>query len=155
MVPHLVKEIINPNDGTTEVTKPKEVRQVISKESAKLVSGYLEQVVADQQIGTGRNAYIEGYRVAGKTGTARKWVNGEYSKTKDVVSFIGFAPVNNPKIAMLVVIDQPSGTNIGGGAAAPVFKNCQSDPAIHGCSERYDKDHGQKAATIVQTKTPT
>lgn len=91
-----MKEIKNPNDGTTEVIKTKVVRQVISKESSKLVSGYLEQVVADQTIGTGRNAYIEGYRVAGKTGTARKVVNGAYSKSKDVVSFIGFAPVNNP-----------------------------------------------------------
>ena len=80
--PHLVKEIINPNDGTTEVIKPKVIRQVISQESSKLVGGYLEQVVADQTIGTGRNAYIEGYRVAGKTGTARKVINGEYSKTR-------------------------------------------------------------------------
>ncbi|GAB1156559.1 stage V sporulation protein D [Paenibacillus illinoisensis] len=157
MVPHLVKEIINPNDGTTEVTKPKEVRQVISKESAKLVSGYLEQVVADQQIGTGRNAYIEGYRVAGKTGTARKWVNGEgYSKTKDVVSFIGFAPVNDPKIAMLVLIDQPSGTNIGGGAAAaPVFKKIVSQTLQYmGVPKDTTKTTDKKAATVVQTKTP-
>ncbi|SEK94914.1 penicillin-binding transpeptidase domain-containing protein [Paenibacillus sp. OK003] len=158
MEPHLVKEIINPNDGTTEVIKPKVVRQVISKESSKLVSGYLEQVVADQTIGTGRNAYIEGYRVAGKTGTARKVVNGTYSKSKDVVSFIGFAPVNNPKIAMLIVIDQPDGSNIGGGtAAAPVFKKIVSQTLQYmGVPKDTVKTTDKKSKTtpIVQAKAP-
>ncbi|MGG4399599.1 penicillin-binding transpeptidase domain-containing protein [Paenibacillus amylolyticus] len=156
--PHLVKEIKNPNDGTTEVIKPKVVRQVISKESSKLVSGYLEQVVADQTIGTGRNAYIEGYRVAGKTGTARKVVNGAYSKSKDVVSFIGFAPVNNPKIAILVVIDQPDGTNIGGGtAAAPVFKKIVSQTLQYmGIPKDTAKtpDKKSKEVSVVQAKAP-
>ncbi|PZT53949.1 penicillin-binding transpeptidase domain-containing protein [Paenibacillus silvae] len=156
--PHLVKEIINPNDGSTEVIKPKVVRQVISKESAKLVSGYLEQVVADQTIGTGRNAYIEGYRVAGKTGTARKVINGQYSKSKDVVSFIGFAPVNNPKIAMLIVIDQPDGTNIGGGtAAAPVFKKVVSQTLQYmGVPKDTAKtnDKKSKETVVLQAKAP-
>lgn len=158
MEPHLVKEIINPNDGTSEVIKPKVVRQVISKESSKLVSGYLEQVVADQTIGTGRNAYIEGYRVAGKTGTARKVVNGTYSKSKDVVSFIGFAPVNNPKIAMLIVIDQPDGANIGGGtAAAPVFKKIVSQTLQYmGVPKDTVKTTDKKSKTtpVVQAKAP-
>jgi penicillin-binding protein 2B len=156
--PHLVKEIINPNDGSTEVIKPKIVRQVISKESAKLVSGYLEQVVADQTMGTGRNAYIEGYRVAGKTGTARKVINGQYSKSKDVVSFIGFAPVNNPKIAMLIVIDQPDGTNIGGGtAAAPVFKKVVSQTLQYmGVPKDTAKtnDKKSKETVVLQAKAP-
>ncbi|QLG39318.1 PASTA domain-containing protein [Paenibacillus sp. E222] len=158
MEPHLVKEIINPNDGSSEVIKPKVVRQVISKESSKLVSGYLEQVVADQTIGTGRNAYIEGYRVAGKTGTARKVVNGDYSKSKDVVSFIGFAPVNNPKIAILVVIDQPDGANIGGGtAAAPVFKKIASQALQYmGVPKDTVKTTDKKSKTtpVVQAKAP-
>ncbi|WP_440111082.1 penicillin-binding transpeptidase domain-containing protein [Paenibacillus sp. QZ-Y1] len=158
MEPHLVKEIKNPNDGTTEVIKPKVVRQVISKESSKLVSGYLEQVVADRAIGTGRNAYIEGYRVAGKTGTARKVVNGAYSKSKDVVSFIGFAPVNNPKIAILIVIDQPDGANIGGGtAAAPVFKKIASQALQYmGVPKDTVKTTDKKSKTtpVVQAKAP-
>lgn len=156
--PHLVKEIINPNDGSTEVIKPKVIRQVISKDSAKLVSGYLEQVVADQTRGTGRNAYIEGYRVAGKTGTARKVINGQYSKSKDVVSFIGFAPVNNPKIAMLIVIDQPDGTNIGGGtAAAPVFKKVVSQTLQYmGIPKDIAKTADKKSneTPVVQAKAP-
>ncbi|MNP13209.1 Stage V sporulation protein D [compost metagenome] len=122
------------------------------------MSGYLEQVVADQTIGTGRNAYIEGYRVAGKTGTARKVVNGAYSKSKDVVSFIGFAPVNNPKIAILVVIDQPDGTNIGGGtAAAPVFKKIVSQTLQYmGIPKDTAKtpDKKSKEVSVVQAKAP-
>ncbi|MBR2563604.1 MAG: PASTA domain-containing protein [Paenibacillus sp.] len=154
--PHLVKEIINPNDGSTEVVKPKVIRQVISQESSKLVSGYLEQVVADRTRGTGRNAYIEGYRVAGKTGTARKVINGEYSKSKDVVSFIGFAPVNNPKIAMLIVIDQPAVANVGGGtAAAPVFKKVVSQTLQYmGVPKDTVKTTDDKTKPVVQAKAP-
>lgn len=125
--PHLVKEITDPNNGEVEKVEPELVRQVISETTAKTVSGYLEQVVADQEIGSGKYAYIDGYRVAGKTGTAIKLVNGVYDHNKAVVSFIGYAPADNPKIAMLVVIDQPNDPNVGGGkAAAPVFKEIMS-----------------------------
>ncbi|WP_138493223.1 penicillin-binding transpeptidase domain-containing protein [Paenibacillus pinistramenti] len=125
--PHLIKSITDPNTGKTSETEPKVVRQVISAESAKEVGSYLEQVVSDQKIGTGRHAYIDGYRVAGKTGTAVKVVNGEYDYSKSVVSFIGYAPVNDPKILVLVVIDQPQNSELGGStAAAPVFKEIVS-----------------------------
>ncbi|BBH21228.1 penicillin-binding protein [Paenibacillus baekrokdamisoli] len=124
LVPHLVKEIEDPVTKKVTVTKPVVVRQVISEKSAKQVDEYLEQVVSDQKIGTGKNAYIEGYRVAGKTGTAQKVVKGKgYSSDKYVVSFIGFAPVGNPKIVVYVVVDEPNDKFAGGGTvAAPVFK---------------------------------
>jgi penicillin-binding protein 2B len=83
----------------------------------------LEQVVSDQEKGTGKNAYIEGYRVAGKTGTAQKVVDGVYSDNKFVVSFIGYAPVANPKIVVYIVVDEPNDPLVGGGTvAAPAFK---------------------------------
>ncbi|WP_044876134.1 penicillin-binding transpeptidase domain-containing protein [Paenibacillus sp. IHBB 10380] len=127
MKPHIVKEINDPNTGESKKVLPEMTRQVISAESAKESSGYLEQVVSDQVMGTGRNAYIEGYRVAGKTGTALKWVNNEYSKTKQIISFSGFAPVNDPKIAVIVIMDEPMDGTVGGGkAAAPVFKKIVS-----------------------------
>ncbi|BFH61479.1 penicillin-binding transpeptidase domain-containing protein [Paenibacillus azoreducens] len=120
--PQIIKETYDPNNGTTEPYKA-EGRQVISPEAAKETSGYLEQVVADQSIGTGRHAYIDGYRVAGKTGTAVKSINGQYDYSKSVVSFIGYAPVNDPKIAVIVIMDQPNDSTVGGGkVAAPVFK---------------------------------
>lgn len=122
MTPYVVKETTNPNTGEKTVTKPVVVRQVISEETAKETGEYLEQVVADQVIGTGKHAYIEGYRVAGKTGTAIKVVGTDYVRDKQLVSFIGYAPVNDPKIAVIVIIDEPN-VELGGGAlAAPVFK---------------------------------
>ncbi|MBW7473655.1 PASTA domain-containing protein [Paenibacillus oenotherae] len=134
LVPHLVKEIEDPVTKKTEVIEPKVVRQVISEKTAKLAGEYLEQVVSDQKIGTGKNAYIEGYRVAGKTGTAQKVEkNGKgYSTDKYVVSFIGYAPVENPKVIVYVVVDEPNDPNAGGGsAAAPVFKDIMLQSLRH------------------------
>lgn len=129
MKPQIIKQIEDPVTGKVEVRKPTVVRQVISEDTSRKVREYLEQVVSDQKIGTGKNAYIEGYRVAGKTGTAQKWDNklnggkGGYSSERYVVSFIGFAPVDDPKILVYVVIDEPNDKYVGGGkAAAPVFK---------------------------------
>ncbi len=121
--PHIVKEIDDPAADKKTETQKEQVRQVITAETSKLTSGFLEQVVSDSKIGTGRNAAIAGYRVAGKTGTAQKIVNGTYSKDKYVVSFIGYAPVSNPRFVVYVIVDSPSVPDPGGGKiAAPVFK---------------------------------
>lgn len=125
--PQIVKSMTDPSTKTTTTFEPKMVRQVISEETSKKVGEYLEQVVSDQDKGSGKNAYIEGYRVAGKTGTAQKvtTVNGKsgYSDSKYVVSFIGYAPVDNPKIVVYVVVDEPNTTFASGGKiAAPAFK---------------------------------
>ncbi|WP_082967480.1 penicillin-binding transpeptidase domain-containing protein [Paenibacillus oryzae] len=124
MEPHVVKSITDPVTQTKTVHEPKLVRQVISEETSRQVSQYLEQVVSDQEKGSGKNAYIEGYRVAGKTGTAQKWINGGYSTTKFLVSFIGYAPVDNPKIVLYVAVDEPNDPVVSGGGAvaAPAFK---------------------------------
>ncbi|OXL84906.1 stage V sporulation protein D [Paenibacillus sp. SSG-1] len=128
--PHIIKEITDPDTGKVVLAPDtsKVVRQVISPEAAKETSSYLEQVVADQVKGTGRNAYIDGYRVAGKTGTAVKYgADGKPDYSKSVVSFIGFAPVNDPKIALIVIVDQPNDPDVGGGTvAAPIFKKIVS-----------------------------
>lgn len=123
MKPYIVKSITDPATKTTTVVEPTVVRRVISEESSRLANEYLEQVVADRERGTGRNAYIEGYRVAGKTGTAQKVVNNEYSTDKYVISFIGYAPVEDPQLIVFVIIDEPNDKNAGGGSvAAPVFR---------------------------------
>jgi len=120
MQPQLVEKIEDPSDGKVQRVEPKAVRRVISEETARKVGEYLEQVVAD---GTGQNAFIEGYRVAGKTGTAQKVVNGQYEEGKYIVSFIGYAPVEDPKIVVYVIVDEPNDPYAGGGSvAAPVFK---------------------------------
>ncbi|MGG6309922.1 penicillin-binding transpeptidase domain-containing protein [Paenibacillus macerans] len=153
MEPHIVKSITDPQTGETVKTEPKVVRQVIAPEKAKEVGSYLEQVVSDQEIGTGRHAYIDGYRIAGKTGTAVKVVNGEYDYTKQVVSFIGYAPVDDPKIAIIVLIDEPKDSELGGGtAAAPVFKKIISQTLQYmGVSKKIEGDAAKSATKTAST----
>lgn len=125
--PHIVKSVTDPQTGETVKTSVKEIRQVLTPDKAEEVGSYLEQVVSDQKIGTGRHAYIDGYRVAGKTGTAVKVINGKYDYTKQVASFIGYAPVNDPKVAIIVLIDEAKNSELGGGAAAaPIFQKIAS-----------------------------
>ncbi|GAB6929614.1 penicillin-binding protein 2B [Paenibacillus sp. JCM 10914] len=127
MKAHMVKEIEDPNTGTVQTIEPEMIRQVISPEAARETGMYLEQVVSDQVNGTGRHAYIDGYRVAGKTGTAIKSSTGGYAdRSKQLVSFIGYAPVDDPKIAVLVIVDEPNTDKGGGAVAAPIFKNVVS-----------------------------
>ncbi|MDO3409207.1 penicillin-binding transpeptidase domain-containing protein [Saccharibacillus sp. CPCC 101409] len=127
--PHIVKSVSNPQTGEVDIKNDvKKIRDVITPETAKAVSGYLEQVVSDQKIGTGRHAYIPGYRVAGKTGTAEKTGDKDasgnaYSKSRSVVSFVAYAPADDPKIAVFFMIDEPNDPKAGGGsAAAPYVK---------------------------------
>ena len=85
----------------------------------------LETVVA---YGTGRNAYIEGYRVGGKTGTAQKVKNGLYMRGNYILSFIGFLPADNPQAVIYVAVDNPKGiTQYGGTVSAPIAKNIMID----------------------------
>jgi len=126
MKPHLVKEMRNSKGQVVKRVKPQLLRQVISPETAREVCGYLEKVVSN---GTGRNAYIAGYSVGGKTGTAQKPdPRGGYSTTNHVASFLGFAPVDSPRLAVLVVVDSPQGyPYYGGTVAAPVFREVVRD----------------------------
>ena len=127
MKPLLVKEVRDPaTGGVLETFEPQVVRRVISEKTAREVRDYLEQVVSDQNIGTGRRVYLDGYRVAAKTGTAQKVVDGKYAQDRYVVSIIGFAPADDPKIALLVVIDDPDiggDYRRGGDVSAPVFRD--------------------------------
>ena len=117
--PHLVKEIINSENIVVEKNESQVVRQVISKETSETMRAVLESVVSK---GGGKNAYIAGYRVAGKTGTSEKYPRGN---GKYVASFISFAPADDPKVACLVILDQPASgmPYYGGIIAAPVVKN--------------------------------
>ena len=124
--PYIVKRIIEPETGEIILeNKKNKVRDVISRDTSKEVRMALESVVA---LGSGRNAYIEGYRVGGKTGTAQKVNNGVYMVGNYITSFIGFFPADNPKVVLYVAIDNPKGiTAYGGTVAAPIFKNIAED----------------------------
>ncbi|GKU78361.1 stage V sporulation protein D [Paenibacillus sp. L3-i20] len=123
--PHVAKALINRETGeTVQTIEPEVVRTVISEETSKEVREALESVVAK---GTGRNAFIDGYRVGGKTGTAQKVINGRYSPNEHIVSFIGFAPADDPQIVIYVAVDNPQGIQFGGVVAAPIVRNIMED----------------------------
>jgi penicillin-binding protein 2B len=155
MQPQIVKEIIDPTTKTTTKVEPKLIRQVISADTSKLVGEYLEQVVSDKLIGTGKDAYIEGYRVAGKTGTAQKTnISGKgYAADKFVVSFIGYAPVENPKIVVYIIVDEPNDPGVGGGkVAGPAFKEIvQKSLRKMGVAPSYDMDEDSGKTEVSVT----
>ncbi|MGD7008521.1 stage V sporulation protein D [Metabacillus sp. 84] len=124
--PYIAKEWVDPITGEIiSRTTPQGKRRVISEETSKQIRYALESVVA---AGTGRNAFVEGYRVGGKTGTAQKVSNGVYLKNNFIVSFIGFAPADNPELVVYVAVDNPKGTvQFGGTVAAPIVGNIMRD----------------------------
>lgn len=121
MKPYVVSEVRDAQGQLLKQIEPHMKRRVISPETARAVTSILEGVVTD---GTGTKAAIPGFRVAGKTGTAQKIDprTGAYSSTQFVGSFVGFVPADNPRLAMIVVIDEPQGESFGGLVAAPVFR---------------------------------
>lgn len=125
LVPHVTKAWYNPETGEQVKQVEPEVRgQVISADTSRQVRETLESVVAK---GTGKNAFLDGYRVGGKTGTAQKVVNGRYSASEHIVSFVGFAPANDPKVVIYAAVDNPQGLQFGGLIAAPLVKNIMRD----------------------------
>lgn len=124
--PYVVKRVLEPETNSIILENNKTlVRQVIDEDTSKEVRRALESVVAN---GTGRNAYIEGHSVGGKTGTAQKVKNGMYMVGNYIVSFIGFTPADNPEVVVYVAIDYPKGiTQYGGTVSAPVAKEILTD----------------------------
>ena len=118
--PHIVKEILNADGTVAQSFGRTEVRQVISAENSALMCDMLEDVV---QKGTGKNAYIAGYRLAGKTGTTEKIDKMADGKDYYVTSFVAFAPADDPQIAVLILLDEPTALPISGGLnTAPVVR---------------------------------
>lgn len=126
--PYVVKRISSDTGDIIKENSSKFVRNVISDNTSKTVRMALESVVA---LGTGRNAYIDSYRVGGKTGTAQKVKDGRYMVGNYIVSFIGFLPADDPEIVVYIAIDNAKGiTQYGGTVAAPVAKNVLKDAAL-------------------------
>ena len=124
--PYIVKSINEPETNSViKENKKTVVRKVISEKTSEKVRYALESVVSN---GTGRTAYIEGYRVGGKTGTAQKVLNGRYLNNNYILSFIGFLPANDPKIVVYFAIDNPKGVpQYGGVIAGPPAKAILTD----------------------------
>ena len=122
MKPYVVESILDDSGNVAQKFEPQLLRRVISADSARKVARMMEGVTAEG--GTGTNAAVEGFRVAGKTGTAQKAdpVTHRYSASKRTGSFIGFIPADSPKLTILVVIDEPKTSPYGGVVAAPAFR---------------------------------
>ena len=131
MQPYLAQSVEDPQGNLVSQTEPQVVRQVVSEETSASVRRILEQVVSDQTEGTGHNAYVAGYRIGGKTGTSTKTTKEISGEKEYIVSFIGFAPADDPEVAILVLLDDPSsesGIYISGGQmAAPVVGKMMAD----------------------------
>ncbi len=123
-IPHLLKSVVSADGKTVKDNAPILKNKVISGEASQILAEMLEGVVT---AGSGTHAYIEGYRVGGKTGTAQKYEDGHVAQGKYVSSFAGFFPADNPKYLALVIIDEPQGTYYGSTVAAPVAKQIFED----------------------------
>lgn len=120
MKPYVIKSIRNHKGEIIYEGKPQKIRNVVSEKTADILKSLLVGVVEN---GTGKYAQIPGLKIAGKTGTSQQFVEGAYSKSDYTASFVGFFPAESPKIALLVLLDKPTGNYYGGATAAPIFKN--------------------------------
>lgn len=147
--PYIAKELKNPTTGEVVMKKsPVAKRKVISEGTSKQIRHALETVVAQ---GSGKGAFVESYRVGGKTGTAQKAQGGKYLENNYIVSFIGFAPADDPQIVVYIAVDNPKGTiQFGGVVAAPIVGNIMKDslPAL-GVEPR--KNQVEKELTWMDT----
>ena len=144
--PHLIKEVVNSENIVIESKQPEVVRQVISEETSNTMCSILESVVSK---GGGKNAYVAGYRIGGKTGTSEKQPRGNQ---KYVASFIGFAPADDPQVACLVILDEPEigMTYYGGIIAAPVVKNILEETLQYlGIEPQYNEEEKKYAEVDV------
>ena len=117
--PHILSEIFSDDGYVSTRVAPSLLGRTVSEEASHILAGMLEGVVRD---GSGKHAYIEGYRVAGKTGTAQKYENGLIAQGKYVSSFVGFFPADEPRYLALVIVDEPQGSYYGSTVAAPCAK---------------------------------
>jgi len=142
--PHLVSRIQDKNQQLIKEYAPGPVKRVISENTAKRMRGILARVVAE---GTGVLAQVKDFPLAGKTGTAQKLEpNGTYSHNKFIATFIGFAPADEPKLAMVVMLDEPHPQYYGGVVAAPVFKNVSAFAVKYLQAKSYNLPEGQNEA---------
>ena len=120
MEPRIVRELHGPDGRLLRSYPPRPVRRVVDEGAARAMLRPLMRVVSAE--GTAPDAAIPGYEVAGKTGTTQKLIDGQYSRTRHIASFVGFAPAREPVVCGIVVLDEPRTSMYGGKTAAPVFR---------------------------------
>lgn len=125
MRPHVIQRVVDHDGSALYEAEPQVLARVIRPETAATMRRLLARVT--EQGGTGRRARVDGFAVAGKTGTAQKPIPGGYSDTAYVASFVGFLPAQDPELGIIVVVDEPQPVHVGGVVAGPVFKAVASD----------------------------
>ncbi|MCC6543368.1 MAG: penicillin-binding protein 2 [Nitrospirae bacterium] len=147
--PHIVSDIIDLKGNENKI-HPEIVRRVISENTSKKMTEILKWVVSNE--GTGKLAAVDGFSVAGKTGTAQKVdpATGRYSSNKFISSFIGFVPADSPELVILIVVDEPKGVSWGGSVAAPVFHSVAQQTLRYMHVEPVE----QQKITIMANNTP-
>ena len=143
MQPRLVKAYTDNQGNIVEEINPKMVRQVISQETSKKMMDIVESVVSE---GSGKAAYIPGYRIGGKTGTAQKVIDGKYAQGKYICSFMGIAPTDDPQIVVLAIVDEPTGVSaFGSTTAGPIVKQIMNDSLKYlGVEPKYSKEEKEE-----------
>ena len=129
MKPHLVRQVVNKDGVILLETKPEALGQPITARTAELMRLMLTEVTREG--GTGTRAAVPGYNVAGKTGTAEKIVDGHYSESENIASFMGLLPAERPEFGIIVVLDNPQPLRTGSMSAAPVFAQIAAALAGH------------------------
>ena len=131
MRPYLVRRVVGPKGEVLLENQPHVVRRVVSEKTTRLLASMLKEVTNEG--GTGMMAKVEGFEVAGKTGTAQKadLAHGGYAAAKRVGSFVGFVPAEAPKLVALVLVDEPEVNVYGGVVAAPAFRNIAQGALRH------------------------
>ena len=154
--PYITREIRDSSGKVIEKKYPIEIRQVIRPAVAKQMSEILVGVVED---GSGRRARVEGYRVAGKTGTAQKAEkNGRGYAGKEIMSFMGFLPAENPMVSIIVMLDEPKGARFSGQIAGPLFQTVAAQTMQYLKQTEFFGPELQKTpkySPIVTKQTPT
>ena len=152
MRPYLVRRVVGPKGEILLENQPHVVRRVISEKTSRLLGSMLKEVTHEG--GTGTMAKLEGFEVAGKTGTAQKadLIHGGYSAGKRIASFVGFVPADAPKLVALVLVDEPEANVYGGIVAAPVFRNIARG-ALHHLGVAPQKSHWVPAV-VGRDETP-
>lgn len=151
MQPRVVKGFTDDKGNVIEEIEPVMTRQVISEETSNEMMEIAESVVRE---GSGQAAYIPGYKIGGKTGTAQKVIDGKYAQGKYICSFIGIAPTDDPQIVVLAIVDEPTGVMaFGSTTAGPIVKEIMQDSLKYlGIEEKYteeEKEEFEKEQVVV------
>lgn len=157
MKPRIVKELVDDAGNVIHRYEPKMVRQAVSEKTARELRLIMESVVTD---GSGKSAYIPGYRIGGKTGTADKIENGRYASGKVYSSFVALAPIDDPRLAVLVVVDEPQGVRFGSLTAAPAVHDILKDSLRYmdiepQYNEKEAKQFAQAEVTVPEVRNLT